>query len=138
MTDIEFINKLSDSRVDDITYQILHPQWKELSNEPQFKKWFYEAVADGVSNSDMYYLYCDSKIDRALGSRLSWFNHWDCFGKNETIDLFEDDEFPLYAHAFDYEDKKYWVLTLVGQGAYSWLMTDKMFQQEYIEKENNK
>ena len=74
----------------------------------------------------------ETEIDRELGGRLSWFDTWECFGVVEHLTLSdEDDDFPLYAHAFSYGKEKYWVLTMVGQGSISWLMTDEAFKREY-------
>jgi hypothetical protein len=143
MTDAEFIAKLTAKC--DITdfaawleWEWNHPQWRELSNEPQFKDWFNRAFNEnGRSNTDENYGYHgETKFDKELGSRLSWFNTWECFGTVEHLELSdEDDSFPLYAHAFSYGKEKYWVLTMVGQGAISWLMTDDAFKKEYMTKE---
>ena len=139
MTDAEFLEKLKRKcDISDISawfkWEWTHPQWKELSNEPQFIGWFYKAFdTNGISQTDEYYGYLgETEIDRELGSRLSWFDTWECFGVVEHLTLLdEDDNFPLCAHAFSYGKEKYWVLTMVGQGSISWLMTDEAFQREY-------
>lgn len=140
MTDAEFITKLTrkcdySNFAKWIEWELNHPQWRELSNEPQFKEWFYKAFNEnGRSQSDEYYAYQgETGVDKELGSRLSWFSSWD--GEHLTLSG-EDDFFLLYADAFNYDDKKYWVLTMVGQGAISWLMTDEAFRKEYMNKEN--
>ena len=139
MTDTEFLEKLKRKcDISDISawfeWEWTHPQWKELSNEPQFRDWFYRAFdANGISQTDEHYGYLgETEIDRELGGRLSWFDTWECFGVVEHLTLSnEDDDFPLYAHAFSYGKEKYWVLTMVGQGSISWLMTDEAFKREY-------
>lgn len=143
MTDAEFIARLTrecdySNFAEWIEWNWNHPQWRELSNEPQFKEWFSKLFNEnGCSQSDEHYAYLgETDIDKELGSRLSWFNSWDCFGVAEHIELSdENDSFPLYAYAFSYGNEKYWVLTLVGQGAISWLMTDEAFNKEYKNKE---
>lgn len=143
MTDVEFIAKLTEERnYSDLSTWIEwnwnHPQWRELSNEPQFRDWFNRIFdVNGYSETDEYYAYCGkTKIDKELGSRLSWFDTWECFGVVEHLTLSdEDDDFPLYAHAFSYGKEKYWVLTMVGQGSISWLMTDGAFKRENMAKE---
>lgn len=142
MTDAEFIAKLTKScDTSDfdtwIDWNWSHPQWRELSTEPQFRDWFYKVFDEnGYSESDEHYAYLgETEIEKELGSRLSWFSTWKCFGTIEHLELSdENDFFPLYAHAFDYGDEKYWVLTMVGQGAISWLMTDEAFKKEYGNK----
>lgn len=139
MTNAEFIAKLTEERNPHdfkawTAWNWWHPQWRELSVEPQFREWFYKAFDEnGYSQSDEHYAYCGAtELEKELGSRLSWFDTWECFGKTVSRRLSkEDDDFPLYAHAFDYENKKYWVLTLVGQGAISWLLTNEAFEKEY-------
>jgi hypothetical protein len=143
MTDTEFITKLTEEcNPHDfkawIEWNWNHPQWRELSNEPQFRDWF-DRIFDtnGYSETDEHYAYLGkTKVDKELGSRLSWFDTWECFGTVEHLTLSdENDSFPLYAHAFSYGKKKYWVLTVVGQGSVSWLMTDAAFRKEYVDKE---
>ena len=139
MTDTEFIAKLTEEpKVNDIfTYAhwyFSHPQWRELSIEPQFKSWFSKLFnEDGHSQSDEHYTYFgETEIDRELGRRLSWFDSWD----GEYIRLSnEDDDFPEHATSFWYEDKKYWVLTMEGLGAVSWLLTDEAFRKEFMNLE---
>ena len=139
MTDAEFIARLTKEPE---TYNIFtyahwvftHPQWRELSTEPQFKSWFFKLFnEDGHSQSDEHYAYFgETEIDRELGCRLSWFDSW--YG--EYLILSEEDaDFPKHATSFWYEGKKYWVLTLEGQGAVSWLLTDEAFKKEF-EKNN--
>ena len=142
MTDTEFITILN-SRPDfgeDFTayfeWSLNHPQLQELSKEPQFQEWFSKAFnADGISDTDEHYAYCgDTEIDKELGSRLSWLSS--CFERVEHLELSdESDFFPLYADAFMYNENKYWVLTMIGQGSISWLMTDAAFKNKYF-KEN--
>ena len=139
MTDAEFIAKLTEKPAaqDIFTYAnwyFSHPQWRELSTEPQFKSWFYKLFnEDGHSQSDEHYAYFgETEIDKELGRRLSWFGSWD----GEYIRLSdEEDDFPEHATSFWYEDKKYWVLTLEGLGAVSWILTDEAFKKEF--EENN-
>ena len=139
MTDAEFIAKLTEQRDTSdphawLEWNLKHPQWRELSNEQQFRDWFYKALNDsGISHTDEYYGYFgESEIEKELGQRISWFNTWECFGSVENFTLSDEyDEFPFYAHAFSYGNEKYWVLTLEGQGATSWFMTDEAFKKEY-------
>ena len=146
MTNKEFITKLTHKcDISDIAawceWEWNHPQLRELAGESQFRDWFSKAFnADGISETDEHYAYCgETEIDKELGSRLSWLRSLKCFGKSEHITLSdENDFFPLYADAFNYDEKKYWVLTMVGQGSISWLMTDEAFRKEYANKENNK
>lgn len=141
MTDEEFIAKLTDAPdMDDlcnwIDWHMGHPQLRELANEPQFKDWLGRAFDEnGCSKTDEHYVYFGkTEIDRELGRRLTWLT---CLGQSESRTLSdEDDFFPLYADSFSYDNKKYWVLTMVGQGAISWLMTDEAFKKEYEDKEN--
>lgn len=145
MTDTEFIEKLThDCDTDNfrvwLEWNWEHPQLRELSNEPQFRDWFNKAFNDdGHSETDEHYAYCgETEIDKELGGRLSWLRCLKCFGKSEHITLSdENDFFPLYADAFDYGEKKYWVLTTVGQGSISWLMTDEAFRKEYVKENPN-
>ena len=142
MTNEEFIAKLT--RKCDISnfaewldWEWNHPQWRELSSEPQFREWFYKIFNEsGYSQSDEHYAYLgETEIDKELGSRLSWFSTWEYFGVIEHLELSDkDDDFPLYAHAFNYGKEKYWVLTMVGQGSISWLVTDEAFRKEYMNK----
>ena len=142
MTDKELIAKLNRKcDISDIAawfeWEWNHPQWRELSTEPQFRDWFNKAFNDeGSSETDEHYAYCgETEIERELGRHLSWFSSW----SGEHLELSdENDFFPLYADAFNYEEKKYWVLTMVGQGSISWLMTDEAFRKEYVDKEPNK
>ena len=141
MTNEEFIAKLTQkcdchNFAEYVAWNWSHPQWRELSDEPQFKAWFSKLFNEnGHSQTDEHYAYLgETDIDKELGSRLSWFSSWSCFGELEHIEL-EDDFFPLYADAFSYDNKKYWVLTMVGQGAISWLMTDEAFRIEYFKGE---
>lgn len=139
MTDAEFIAKLTEQRDTSdphawLEWNLKHPQWRELSNEQQFRDWFYKVLNDsGISYTDEYYSYFgESEIEKELGQRISWFNTWECFGSVENFTLSDEyDEFPFYAHAFSYGNEKYWVLTLEGQGATSWFMTDEAFKKEY-------
>jgi len=143
MTDVEFIAKLThecdyNNFAEWLDWQLNHPQWRELSTEPQFRDWFNRVFdANGYSQTDEHYGYLgETELDKELGSRLSWFGSWDCFGVAEHLTLSDENEFfPLYAHAFSYDNEKYWVLTMVGQGAISWLMTDEAFNKEYKNKE---
>ena len=142
MTDTEFITKLTqkcdyNNFAEYIEWVWNHPQLRELSSEPQFKNWFSKAFNDdGISETDEHYSYCgETEIDKELGGRLSWLSS--CFGKFEHLELSdEEDSFPLHADAFNVDNQKYWVLTMVGQGSISWLMTDEAFRKEYINKEN--
>lgn len=135
MTDAEFIAKLiEEPKAHDIfTYAhwyLTHSQWRELAAEPQFKASFSNLFNEnGHSQSDEHYAYhSENEIDRELGCRLSWFGSWD----GEYVILSEEDaDFPEYATSFWYEGKKYWVLTLEGQGAISWLLTDEAFKREF-------
>ena len=139
MTDAEFIAKLTEKpETHDIFsyahWHFTHPQWRELSAEPQFKSWFSKLFnEDGHSQSDEHYAYFgETEIDKELGSRLSWFGSWD----GEYMRLSDEEEdFPEHATSFWYEGKKYWVLTLEGQGAVSWLLTDEAFRREFMNKE---
>lgn len=141
MTDKDFIVKLTnkpDFNGDFAAYiewEWKHSQLRELSNEVQFKDWFAKLFDDnGISETDEHYAYCGAtEIDKELGSRLSWLSS--CFGKFEHLDLSDEgDSFPLYADAFIYNENKYWVLTMVGQGSISWLMTDEAFKKEYLKE----
>lgn len=135
MTDAEFIAKLTEEpKAHDIftyaNWHFTHPQWRELAAEPQFKVWFSNLFNEnGHSQSDEHYTYhSENEIDRELGCRLSWFGTWD----GEYVILSEEDaDFPEHATSFWYEGKKYWVLTLEGQGAISWLLTDEAFKKEF-------
>ena len=142
MTDAEFItilNSQPDFGGDFAAYfewSLHHPQLQELSKESQFQEWFNKVFnTDGISESDEHYAYCgETIIDKELGSRLSWLSS--CFGTVEHLKLSdESDFFPLYADAFMYNDNKYWVITMIGQGSISWLMTDAAFTNQYF-KEN--
>ena len=142
MTNEELIAKLNHKcDISDIVawldWEWSHPQWLEISSEPQFKDWFNKAFnEEGYSATDEYYAYhSETEIDRELGSHLSWFSSW--VGEHLKLSD-ENDSFPLYADAFNYGEEKYWVLTMVGQGSISWLMTDEAFRKEYENKENNK
>jgi hypothetical protein len=138
MTDTEFITKLTEEcNPHDfkawIEWNWNHPQWRELSNEPQFRDWFNKAFNDnGCSATDEHYAYLgETEIEKELGARLGWFSSWG----SEHLTLSDEDAcFPLYADAFNYENKKYWVLTFVGQGSISWIMTDEAFKKEYTNK----
>ena len=141
MTDAEFITILNsepDFGGDFAAYfewNLKHPQLQELSKEAQFQEWFSKVFdTDGISETDEHYAYCgDTIIDKELGSRLSWLSS--CFETVEHLKLSdESDFFPLYADAFMYNDNKYWVLTMVGQGAISWLMTDAAFKNQYFKE----
>ena len=143
MTNEEFIAKLTHKcDISDIAawleWEWEHPQLRELAGEPQFRDWFNKAFNDnGCSETDEHYAYLgETEIDKELGGRLSWLSSLKCFGKAEHLTLSdEDDFFPLYADAFNYGEEKYWVLTMVGQGSISWLMTDEAFRKEYVNKE---
>ena len=64
MTNEELIAKLNHKcDISDIAawleWEWSHPQWLELSTEPQFKDWFSKAFnEEGYSETDEHYAYC--------------------------------------------------------------------------------
>ena len=129
MTDQEFINELAKPSQSVALSFIEHEERiRALSVEPQFKEWLEREMADGVSHDDEYYLYSDDIMDKELGARISWFT---ALSDTEAVNI--SGSFYTEAQWFLYEGKKYWVVTMCGQGAVSWLMTDEKFMEEYGE-----
>ena len=130
MTNQEFINELTKPCYQPALSFIEHDErMRALSKELQFKEWIERITEDGSSCTDEYYSYQAEGIDEALGSRISWLAG---LSNVRPIDITRTyDTFCCIAQEFDYEDKKYWVVTMAGQGAVSWLMTDDAFKEEY-------
>ena len=130
MTDKEFIEKLKS-----ISYITPRSVIQELSQQPQFKAFLDKELGeDGSTSTDEHYLYSyDSELDHELGSRISWFDAL-CGGLG-VVDLtdYEKGEytFPCEAESFVLDGKRYWILTMTGQGAVSWIMSDERFIKEY-------
>ena len=127
MTNEEFINELTKPTESALLSFIEHDERiRKLSKETQSKEWFEREMADGVSHDDEYYLYSDDIMDKELGARISWFT-----GLSDAKAVNISGSFYTEAQWFLYEGKKYWVVTMCGQGAVSWLMTDEKFMEEY-------
>lgn len=94
----------------------------------QFKTFFYKMIKEG--HDDEHYAYFhDNKIEEALGTRLSWLSYI----ADKPIDISQEgDYFPTQACSFIFEDKKYWLITIIGQGALSWVITNEKFNKEYM------
>lgn len=107
-----------------------HDEIFALTEEPQFKEWFTKELADGCSCTDEWLLYQgQDEIARELGSRLSWLG---TIATDKEINVSEpDDYFPTFAQPFELYGDKYWLLTVVGQGAVSWIMSDIKFHEEF-------
>ena len=132
MTDQEFIYELTKPVSNDCFLPFLEHEEriKKLSLEPQFKNWMIKHTEAGYSHDDEWFLYSDEpELDRELGSRISWFAG---LSNAPSIDITEGGSyFPQFAQHFEYDGYCFWVVTMMGQGAISWIMTDKLFQQEY-------
>lgn len=139
MTDEQFIHELTKPDRNNILPFLEHDERiKKLSLEPQFKTWMMKHTEAGYSHDDEWFLYSNElELDRELGSRISWFTG---LSNEPSIEVTEEGVyFPIYAQSFEYDNNKYWVVTMFGQGAISWIMTDLLFQQEYgamIKKED--
>lgn len=136
MTDEQFIYELTKPVSEDCFLPFLEhdERIRKLSKEPQFKAWMIKHTEAGYSHDDEWFLYSDEpELDRELGSRISWFT-----GLSDTpsVDITEKGScFPMFAQPFEYDGHHFWVVTMIGQGAISWIMTDILFQQEYGNKE---
>lgn len=134
MTDQEFIQTLTSPPPKECLLPFLYHEEliQKLSTEPQFKAWIQEHTEAGYSHDDEWFLYNadEGTIDHALGTRISWFSG---LCTTESIQVKEAGSpcFPIYAQPFDLDGAKYWVLTCIGQGAVSWLMTDELFRKDY-------
>jgi hypothetical protein len=129
LTDQEFIAKLTAPTVNNLGFLEYDACIKELSQEPQFKQFVRQAVQEtGVSKDDEQYLYGDDDtLTKELGTRISWF---EALSTDSDHTYFDEGIFPLFGKSFILDDEKYWVLTCVGQGAVSWLVTDAKIKQD--------
>lgn len=137
MTDQEFVQALTGPAPDDCILPFLYHEEliRKLSVEPQFKAWMKKHTEAGYSMSDEWFDYNgETELERELGSRISWFTGLSTT-KPIEVESEGDNWFPIQAQAFDYDGFKFWVVTCIGQGAISWIMTDLAFQQEYREVE---
>lgn len=134
MTDQEFIQLLESPTPKNYPLAFLYHDEliRKLSAEPQFKAWIQKHAEAGYSHDDEWFLYHaeEGTIDYELGVRISWFTG---LGTEVAIQVKEEGEpcFPIYAKSFDFDGAKYWVMTCIGQGAVSWLMTDELFRKDY-------
>lgn len=132
MTDEQFIYELTKPVSNDCFLSFLEydERIKKLSLEPQFKAWIMKHTEAGCSHDDEWFLYeGESELEKELGSRISWLAG---LSNSQPIDITSaGDFFPMQAQSFEYEGYTFWLLTCWGQGAISWIMTDKLFQQEY-------
>jgi hypothetical protein len=129
MTDQEFINELTKPSESVLPFFLEYEERiRVLSKESQFKEWLKREMVDGSSHTDEYYLYSDDIMNQELGSRISCFT-----GLSDTKAIDIGGTFYTVAQWFLYEGEKYWVVTMCGQGAVSWLMTDEKFMEEYGE-----
>lgn len=106
----------------------------QLSQKPEFEQWFETELHSGVSRDDEYYAYFGkTEVEKTIGSRLSFLSYLSV----DTDEYREDltGLFPEMAQSFHYKGAKYWVNTVLGQGASSVLYSDAKFQ-EYWTKRN--
>ena len=129
MTDQEFIEQ-----VKSITFTTQRDSIRMLAEQPQFKTFLIKALGeDGCTYNDEYYLYSyEDEIAHVIGSRISMFDAL-CSGLN--IDVTEEESeyytFPCEARSFVLDGKRYWMMTMEGQGVVTWIMTDERFIKEY-------
>lgn len=129
MTDQEFIKELTKPSESVLPSFIeCEERIRALSKEPQFKEWLEREMVNGISHDDEYYLYSDDVMNKELGARISWFTS---LSDAEAVNI--SGSFYTEAQWFLYEGEKYWVVTMCGQGAVSWLMSDEKFMEEYGE-----
>lgn len=99
----------------------------QLASEPILINWIEGETISGKSKDDEYYAYNATGLDKSIGTCLSYLKYVDPNGAHIEI----PGEFPTIADAVMVNDKKYWIITMVGQGAVSWLCTDAVFREEY-------
>lgn len=90
-----------------------------------------------IERDDEHWLYFGTDVEKAIGSRLSWLSYLST--NNKPFDVkyaVGETNFYMQAQPFIYEDKKYWVVTMFGQGSVSWVEDEETFLKNYILKEN--
>lgn len=100
---------------------------KTLATMPILQNWFNELLSSGASKDDDYYAYSEKNtLDYAIGTRLSILGHALHTEADEQL-VATSSEFPHIAESFNYSGKRYWLFTVLGQGACSHICTDEYF-----------
>lgn len=95
-----------------------------------FEAWLFDAIKTGTTYDDEYYAYIkQNELAQALGSHMSLLAH--SLQTAEDIKLVNiSGEFPMYAESFWYDNVRYWLITMIGQGACSWIVTEDYFNKK--------
>ncbi len=93
----------------------------------QFREFFHSCVNSG-NDGEHYAYFHKNEVEEALGTHLSWLSY--IAEKPISVNK-EGDYFPIQAEAFYFEDKRYWLITMTGQGASSWVIDDTKFSEIY-------
>lgn len=100
----------------------------ELQHDKCLIDWVERETLSGKSFDDEHYNYMTTGFDNEIGGRLSFLPYVD--QNSMHVDL-ESGAFPMCADSFFMNGKRYWVVTMMGQGAVSWIYTDETFTKEF-------
>ena len=102
----------------------------ELIQEPKFQSWVKEITKEGISPDDEYFAYKgETELDKTIGPRLSYLEY--ASTKEDQYVQLQHEAFRTVAQSVIIGNQKYWIITMIGQGATSWLCTDDYFKQNY-------
>lgn len=104
---------------------------EKVIQTPQFKEFFPKMI----EQDDEYWCYHGDEIEVAIGSRLSWLSYLSEQKEPYSIEYtVGETNFPMHAYSFTFDNKKYWLITIIGQGATNWIMSEDKFFETYIIK----
>ena len=105
---------------------------EKIIQTSQFKKFFPRMI----KYDDEYWSYFGkNNVEKTLGSHMSWLGY---LSENKdplpVKNANGENNFDMFAKNFIFNEKKYWVVSMYGQGSITWVYDDKEFFQNYIVK----
>lgn len=102
---------------------------EKIIQTSQFKEFFPRMI----EQDDEYWCYHGDEIEIAIGSRLSWLSYLSEQKEPYNIKYaIGETNFPTHAYSFSFDNKRYWLITIIGQGAVSWVVSEDKFFETFI------
>lgn len=96
----------------------------------QFKKFFPRMI----KHDDEHWAYFGKDdVEKTLGSHMSWLGYLSENKEPLSVENVNgENNFEMFAKPFNFNEQKYWVISMYGQGSITWICDDKEFFENYL------